>query len=80
MTPVEDPVTKPMIKSGTLWGLAAVALPFVGQAIQFLQSLPPGALPLPAMYVIGVAGWGFAVYRKLYGDNKPISGVIMQQS
>lgn len=69
--------TKPMVKSASLWGLLGVAIPFIGEALKYVGTLPPGTLPLPVMYAIGVAGWGLAVYRKLYGDNKPIEGILV---
>lgn len=74
MTPVEDP--KPAIQSISLWALASMAIPFLGEVAKYLGALPPGVLPTPVTYGIMAVSWGVTVYRKLYGDNKPISGLL----
>lgn len=73
---VRMPETKPAIKSSVLWGLAAIAVPYITQACQYLGTLPAGTLPLPVAYAIAGVGWVTAAYGRLYGSNKPISGIL----
>lgn len=68
--------TKPAIQSSVLWGLTLIALPYLSEAIKYLGTLPPGILPTPVTYGLTAVGWGLALYGRLYGNNKPISGVI----
>lgn len=80
MTPIQDPETKPAVQSSVLWGLTLIALPYLSDAIKYLGALPPGVLPTPVTYGLTAVGWGLALYGRLYGSNKPISGVIIPKN
>jgi hypothetical protein len=80
MAPVQDPVeSKPAVQSTVIWTLAALAVPYLSDAFTYLGQLPPGTFPHPVSLGITGIGYLFLLYKRLYGDNKPISGVVMQQ-
>lgn len=48
--------TKGYLSSVTMWGLIAVAVPYIDQAYQYLATLPEGTLPKGA--AVAVQGLG----------------------
>jgi len=70
------PETKPAVQSSVLWGLTMIAIPYLSDAIKYLGALPPGVIPTPVTYGLTAAGWLLALYGRLYGTNKPISGIV----
>lgn len=74
--PVE---TKPAIKSSILWTVAALSVPYIGEVLTYLGQLPAGTLPTPVSLVISGLGGLFIVYKRFYGENKPIEGLFIQR-
>ncbi len=69
--------TKPAVQSQVLWGLAAIAVPFLTDICTYLGGLPSGSLPAPIAYGVTALGWFLALYGRFYGSNKPISGLVV---
>lgn len=76
---IETTVTKPAVKSWSLWtGLLTAVLSVQAIAPDLLTSLTPILAPhavIVATAVLGVA----QIFSRLFSDGKPIKGVVTQQ-
>jgi hypothetical protein len=68
--------TKPAVQSGVLWGLFTMAVPYLIEGITYVTALPPGTVPHPVILGLSATGWVLALYSRIYGTNKPISGIL----
>jgi hypothetical protein len=67
--------TKPAIQSKTIWGLAALALPFADSLYSQIAAIPAGVLPPQVSILVSGIGLLLAFVGRLSAD-KPISGVV----
>ena len=74
--PVE---TKPALQSSVIWTLAALAVPYLSDVFTYLGQLPPGTFPHPVSLGITGIGYLFLLYKRINGENKPISGIVVQK-
>ena len=52
------------LSSKTVWGLIAIAVPYLDQVYQYANTLPEGVLPKNAQLVVGGLGWLLALYGR----------------
>lgn len=56
---------KSFLNSKTVWGLFAVAVPYLDSVYQYANSLPDGMLPQGAAVVVTGLGWLLAMYGRV---------------
>ena len=64
--------TKSLLQSKTIWGLLAIAVPYVDHIYQYAANLPDGVLPQPVAIAVTGLGWLLAFYGRMTAT-KPIS-------
>lgn len=67
--------TKTALQSKTLWGLAALALPFADSLYTQIAAIPAGVLPPQVSAIISGLGLLLAFIGRL-SATKPISGIV----
>jgi hypothetical protein len=67
--------SKIALASKTLWGLVAIAVPYLDQVYAYAQQIPEGILPKPVSVAVTGLGLALAWYGRLKA-RLPIAGIV----